>query len=189
MIKKFKDFISEKISVLDVDKPSVASTANKLNDLESQIKEFNTKKVDLENIYKLSINEKDLVSKLSARKFINPVSSKSQMEFNNPLLGKYSRVCDLKKQITDLEKEQSETDKSIKGKESEIGPNPTMKDSLMDDIKGKKTDIDNIKRRLQELKNEADRLERLTMKELQELQREIQSGTREVRQDRSQTQT
>jgi nucleoside-diphosphate-sugar epimerase len=51
--------------------------------------------------------------------------------------GNHVRVCDLKKQITDLEKEQSETDKSIKDKELEIGPNPTMKDSLMDDIKGK----------------------------------------------------
>jgi len=185
MIRKFKDFISEKISVLDVDKPSVATTANELNDLESHIKEFNSKKVDLENIYKLSVNEKDLINKLSARKFINPVSSKSQMKFNNPLLGKYSRVCDLKKQISDLEKEQSEVDKSVKGKESEIGSNPTMKDSLLNDIQSKKTDIERIKTKLQELKSESDRLERLTVKELQDIQREIQSGTREVRQDRS----
>ena len=187
MIKKFKDFISEKISVSDVDKPSVASTANQLNDIESQIKEFRAKKVDLENIYKLSTDEKDLVSKLSAGMFINSVSSKSNMEFNNPLLGKYSRVCDLKKQITDLEKEKSETDESIKGKESEIGSNPTKKDSLMDDIKGKKTDIDKIKKRLKELNDEADRLERLTMEELKEMEEEIKSGTREIRQDRSQT--
>jgi predicted nucleic acid-binding Zn-ribbon protein len=185
MIKKFKNFISEKISVLDVDKPSVASTANHLNDLESHIKEFNTKKVDLENIYKLSVNEKDIVRKLSARKFINPVSSKSQMEFINPLLGKYARVCDLKKQISDLEKEQSEVDKSVKGKESEIGSNPSMKDSLLNDIQSKKTDTERIKTKLQELRTESDRLERLTMKELQEIQKEIQTGTREVRQDRS----
>ena len=75
--------------------------------------------------------------------------------------------------LSDLEKEQSEVDKSVKGKESEIGSNPSMKDSLLNDIQSKKTDTERIKIKLQELKAESDRLERLTMKELQEIQKEI----------------
>ena len=75
------DFINETISNANINLSSIrrmnfSSTSNKLNYLESQIKEFNMKKFDLENIYKLSINEKDLISKLSARRFINKVSSK-----------------------------------------------------------------------------------------------------------------
>ena len=90
-------------------------------------------------------------------------------------------------EISDLEKEQGEVDNSIKDKESQIGPNPTLKDSISQDIKTKKTDVENIKRKIQEIKAESDRLERLTMKELQEMQKEIVSGTRDVRQSRSKT--
>jgi hypothetical protein len=186
IITKYNLFLEEMISVLDTDSASVASAANKINDLEKNVKEFNQKKVDLENIYMTATDEKNLVANLSARKFINPVSSKSQMQFFNPLLGKYSRVCDLKKQIINLEKEQVTLSDSIKDKESQISPNPSLKDSLTQDIKTKKTDIENIKRKISEIKSECDRLERLTMDELQEIQKEIQSGTREVNQARSQ---
>ena len=186
IVKRFKNFISEKISVLDVDSPSIASSANKINDIEKNVREFNQKRVDLENIYMTATDEKNLVANLSSRKFINPVNSKSQMQFLNPLLGKYARVCDLKKQISDLEKEQGTVDNSIKDKQAQIGPNPTAKDSLTKDIQTKKTDVENIKRRISEIKSECDRLERLTMDELQEMQKEIQSGTKEVNQARSQ---
>jgi len=186
IITKFNIFLKEKISVINTDSPSVASSANNINDIEKHIKEFNQKKIDLQNIYMTATDEKNLVANLSARKFINPVSSKSQMQFFNPLLGKYARVCDLKKQINDLEKEQSTVDNSIKDKQSQIGPNPTLKDSLTKDIQTKKTDVENIKRKISEIKSECDRLERLTMDELQEMQKEIQSGTKEVNQARSQ---
>jgi hypothetical protein len=110
IITKYNLFLKEKISVINTDSPSVASSANNINDIEKYIKEFNQKKVDLENIYMTATDEKNLVANLSARKFINPVSSKSQMQFFNPILGKYARVCDLKKQINDLEKEQGTVD-------------------------------------------------------------------------------
>ena len=185
IITKYNLFLKEKISVINTDSPSVASSANKINDIEKNVREFIQKRVDLENIYMTSTDEKNLVANLSSRKFINPVSSKSQMQFLNPLLGKYARVCDLKKQISDLEKEQVTVDNSIKDKQSQIGPNPTLKDSLTKDIQTKKTDVENIKRRISEIKSECDRLERLTMDELQEMQKEIQSGTKEVNQARS----
>jgi len=187
IITKYNLFLKEKISVVNTDSPSIASAANSINDIEKNIKEFNQKKVDLENIYITSTDEKNLIANLSARKFINPVSSKSQMHFLNPLLGKYSRVCDLKKQISDLEKEKGKIDDSTKDKQSQIGTNPTLKDSLTKDIQTKKTDIENIKRRISEIKLECDRLERLTMKELQEMQKNIQSGSKEVKQARSES--
>lgn len=181
MIKNFKKFISEKVSVLDSDSPSIASKANSLNKLEDYIKEFNNKKIELQNIYMTSIDEKDLISKLSSRKYINQVNTKSQMNFENPLLAKFATVCDLRKQIVDLEKEIETIKKSIGEKESSIKTNPSSKDSLMDDIKSKRTDIDRLKTKIQDVKNEADRLERLTITSLQEMQNEIIKGTREVR--------
>jgi chromosome segregation ATPase len=187
IVKRFKDFIFEKISIVNTDSPSIISSANSLNDLESHIKEFNMKKVEIENIYKTAENETNLIDNLKSRGYINPTTNKSQMEFKNPLLGKYASVCDLKKKVSDLEKEQGEVDNSIKDKESQIGTNPTLKDSITQDIGTKRTDIENIKKRIQEIKAESDRLERLTMKELQEMQKEIVSGTRDVRQARSKT--
>jgi hypothetical protein len=185
VIKKYQTFVSEKIAVVNTDTPTVASAANTINQLDDNIKEFNTRRIELENIYKTSIDEKDLVSKLSARKFINPVNAKSSMKFFNPLFSKYSGVCDLKKQVVDLEKEQSTIETTIKDKESDIGKNPSSKDGILNDIKTKKTDIESIKTKLATIKSEADRLERLTMQELQEMQKEIVSGTKEVRQGRS----
>ena len=185
VIKKYKSFLSEKIAVVNTDTPTVASAANNINQLEDNIKEFNNRRIELENIYKTSIDEKDLVSKLSARKFINPVNTKSSMKFLNPLFTKYSGVCDLQKQIVDLEKEQSTIETTIKDKESNMGKNPSSKDSILNDIQTKKTDIESIKKKLTSIKSEADRLERLTMQELQEMQKEIVSGTKEVRQGRS----
>ena len=181
MIKNFEKFISEKISVLDSDSPSIASKANSLNKIEDHIKEFNNKKTELQNIYLTSVDEKDLISKLSARKYINQVNTKSQMNFDNPLLAKFANVCDLRKQISDLQKEVENINKSITDKESSIKTNPSSKDSVMEDIKAKRTDIDRLKAKIQDVKNEADRLERLTVTSLQDMQNEIIKGTREVR--------
>lgn len=187
IVKRFKDFIFEKISVVNTDTPSTISSVNNLNDMESHIKEFNSKKVEIENIYKTAQDETSLIDNLKARGYINPTTNKSQMVFKNPLLGKYATVCDLKKKISDLEKEQGSVDDSIKDKQSQIGSNPSLKDSITQDIDTKRTDVENIKRKIQEIKAESDRLERLTMKELQEMQKEIVSGTRDVRQTRSKT--
>jgi chromosome segregation ATPase len=183
-IKRFKDFILEKIAVSSTDSPNIASSINNINDLEKHLTEFNTKKTDLQNIYMTATDEKDLMNKLSAKQFINSALNKTQMKFENPLLGKYSSVCDFKKQISDLEKENTEVEKSIEDKKSQIGPNPTLKDSLTQDIESKTTDVSRIKARISELKAESDRIERLTMKELQELQKKIFNDTREIRQGR-----
>jgi len=187
IIKNFEKFINEKIAVVNSDTPSVASAANTINQLEENIKEFNTRRIELENIYKTSIDEKDLVSKLSSRKFINPVNTKSNMEFFNPLFAKYSRVCDLQKQMMDLEKEQSKIDTSIKETESQIGQNPSSKDGFLKDIQSKKTDIERIKTKLSTIKSEADRLERLTMTEIKDIQKRILDETKEIKQGRSLT--
>ena len=187
IIVKFNTFLKEKVSVVNTDTPSTISSVNNLNDMESHIKEFNSKKVEIENIYKTAQDETSLIDNLKARGYINPTTNKSQMEFKNPLLGKYATVCDLKKKISDLEKEQGSVDDSIKDKQSQIGSNPSLKDSITQDIDTKRTDVENIKRKIQEIKAESDRLERLTMKELQEMQKEIVSGTRDVRQTRSKT--
>ena len=184
MIKKFKDFISEKISVSTADRPNIASAINSVNELEEHIKEFNNKKTDLQNIYMTATDEKDLLNKLSARQFIDTALTKTQMKFKNPILAKYAITCDYKKQISDLEKQQSEIDKSIQDKQSEIGPNPSLKDSLTKDIESKRSDISRIKARITELKSESERMERQTMKELEELQRQILSDTREIKRGR-----
>jgi len=187
IITKFNTFLKEKMSVINTDSPSIISSVNKLNDMESHIKEFNSKRVEIENIYITAKDETSLIDNLKARGYINPTTNKSQMQFKNPLLGKYASICDLKKKISDLEKEQGEVDSSIKDKESQMGTNPSLKDSLTQDIKTKKTDVENIKRRIGEVKAECDRLERLTMKELQEMQKELTSGIMDVRQTRSKT--
>ena len=184
MILNFIEFINEKISVFTTDRPNIASDINNINKLEEFIKEFNNKKTDLQNIYMTAKDEKDLINKLVARQFIDSTTDKSQMKFKNPLLAKYSTTCDYKKQIFDLENEQKEIEKSVENKQSQIGPNPTLKDSLTKDIQSRRTDISRIKTRISELKSESERIERLTIKELEQLQKQIIDNTREVRRGR-----
>lgn len=184
-ILNFLDYISEKISVLNTDGPSVISSVNQINDLESHIKEFNSKKTELMNIYLTAKDEVSLIDNLKARGFINPSTNKSEIEFKNPLLGKFGNVCNLRKKIKDLESQEVEVNNSIKDKESQLTQNPSMKSSTTEDIKLKKTDIESIKRKIGEIKAESDRIERLTMKELQEMQDKLTSGTKDVRQSRS----
>ena len=187
IITKFNTFLKEKISVVNTDSPSIISSVNRLNDMESHIKEFNSKRVEIENIYITAKDETSLIDNLKARGYINPTTNKSQMVFKNPLLGKYATICGLKKKISDLEKEQGEVDGSIKDKESQMGANPSLKDTITQDIKTKKTDVENIKRRIGEIKAECDRLERLTMKDLQEMKNQLVSGLKDVRQVRSES--
>jgi septal ring factor EnvC (AmiA/AmiB activator) len=184
MILKFLEFINEKISVSTTDKPSIASDINNLNNLEGFIEEFNNKKTTLQNIYMTARDEKDLINKLSASQFIDSTTNKSQMKFKNPLLGKYSTSCDYNKQILDLENEQKEIEISVGEKQSQVGPNPTLRDSLTQDIQSKKTDISRIKARISEIKSESERIERLTMKDLEEMRKQIIEGTGEVKKGR-----
>lgn len=185
IIKKFKIFLLEKISVSNTDTPSTISLINKTNDLQKNIGEFSSKKNELENVYLISPDEITLIENLKKGGFIESGTTKSEMVFKNPILGKYATVCDFKKQIKDLQDKESRINTEVKEKESQMSSNPSMQTSFSEDIKSKKNEIENIKKRLSEIKSESDRLERMTMKEFGELQKDLTNDTKDIRQSRS----
>ena len=81
----------------------MASNINHNNNTKDQIDEFNNKKSTIENIYKTYVDEKDLINKLSSQKLIDKKTDiKKNINFTNPLLSEYATICDLKRNVDDI---------------------------------------------------------------------------------------
>jgi len=183
-LKNYNEFLNEKIMATNTDTPAVLNDINQVNDLEKHLQEFNSKKVDLENIYKTSTDENNLLSVLKGRGFISPTTNKKEMKFQNPILGKYAQVCDFKKQVDDLTKQMTSIDSKIKEKELQIKDNPTQKSTIDIEIKTITTDKDNIKNRLNSIKDESDRQEREVMEYFREMESQLNVGKKNIKQSR-----
>ncbi len=182
MIKKYIDFIAEDLSTSKVDTPTIASNIADLNQMSEHIKDYNQRKTELLRVYLQSKDELELISALFNKKFIE---SKTSKKFTNPLFQEYSGVCDLNRQMNDIKKQKEEIETSIKGKEETIGTNPSMKDSLLKDISNKKTDVNNLMRRLNDLKVNSDRLYKKTLEKLEQMKKQITDKGKQITQDRS----
>ena len=105
MIKNYKSFVNELYNVYQNDPTELASQKLHANDMEKHIKEFLTKKTNLDNIYVTYKDEKDLISKLSAQKFIEQnTSDKKKIKFLNPLIGLYAQAAEKKRELRNIEK-------------------------------------------------------------------------------------
>lgn len=182
IIKSYTEFLLEDLSTSKVDTPTIASNISDLNQMSKDIKDYNQRKSELLRVYLQAKNELELISELFNKKFIE---SKTSKKFTNPLLQEYSGVCDLNRQMNDVKKQKEEIEKSIKGKEETIGTNPSMKDSLIEDISNKKTDVNNLMRRLSDLKANSDRLYKKTLEKLGQMKSEIMNKNKQITQDRS----
>jgi chromosome segregation ATPase len=170
MIRTYKSFVNELYNVYQNDPAELASQKLYANDMENYIKEFLTKKVTLDNIYIIYKDEKDLISKLSAQKFIEQnTTDKKKIKFLNPLLGLYAQAAEKKRELKNIEKEISDQDQLISDRKGQISENPEAKVSLQQDINYTTSKINDLKSRLSKIKNEIVSLERSTEKKLKEM--------------------
>lgn len=186
IIKSYTEFILEDLLTSKVDTPTIASNISDLNQMSEDIKDYNQRKNELKRIYLQAKDELELVSELFNKKFIE---SKTTKKFTNPLFQEYSGVCDLDRKMSDIRKEMEQINISIKDKEKSMGTNPSMKDSLLKDIANKKTDTNNLIRRINDLKADSDRLYRNTLDKLEEMKKEITDKNKQITKDRSNIKT
>lgn len=152
------------------DAPEFAVDKTNTNKLQADIKEFLTKKTVIDNIYLTYKDEKDLISKLYAQKFIPAnTSNKKRIQFINPLIGFYAQASEKKRQLRSLEDELQNKKDDISSKNSLMVSNPDTKDALQNDVDYTQTKIGEINDKISKIKNEIVSLERSTEKKLKEM--------------------
>jgi hypothetical protein len=169
MILTFEQFISEKFIPQPDDSIVAASDKNFANDEEQLIAKFNSYKVDIENIYKSYFNEKDLQNKLFNKGFIvNKSADPKKKNFKNKYLGKWAKICSLKRQLEDLEE-------IIKGNQDDI---ENYKKTISDN-KGNQSILDYTG---DKMGNTNDRIEKNSQK-FKEIEKEIFDLDRELKKE------
>jgi len=173
MIKKYSEFIVENYFPDNTDSPEIASDMNGFNDISNQIKEFNTKKVTINNIYMTYTDEKDLINKLSSQKFIDNTSDKKSIKFHNPILGMWAQSCEKRRDLKEIDDQIKKWQEDIKNEESNLKSNPSSKDTVDANIK---LTQDKIKEKTQEVSKkqmEIANLEKLANDKLKSLSDEL----------------
>lgn len=206
MIKNFSEFINEVYQEFSTDSDEMARNKMSINDLEKYIREFQSKKTILHNIYMRYKTEDELMSKLKSGKFIanyevdskNPqrvkatnIKDSRRMKFLNPLLAEVARVSEKRREIINLEKDITKQEETIKDRQSAIQQDPQLKDSFTEDIKNTEGKIDNIQKRIDEIKAEISVIENQTKIKFQQMRKDFQLKSKILAkdlQDRKQTQ-
>lgn len=173
MIKKYLKFISETYFPDQTDAPEMSSDMNKFNDVESDIKDFDKYRVSISNIYMTYTDEKDLVNKLSAQKFIDKTDNKKKMKFHNPVLGLWAQSCEKRRELKDVDDQIKKWKEDIKNEEDNIKNNPSSKESGTANIK---LIEDKIKQKTQDVTKkqmEIANLEKLAKDKLKSLKDEL----------------
>lgn len=170
MIKKYIDFVKEKYNVYQNDPTELASDKSYFNKSENDIKEFLSKKTTIDNIYKTYTDEKDLIKKLFAQKFIPlNTSDKNKIKFTNPLIGLYAMSAEKSRQLRSLENELLTQTDTLSQRQTAINTNPDASDSLQNDVSYTQTKISDIKSKITKLKDEIVTLERNTRDKLKQM--------------------
>jgi len=173
MIKKYSEFILETYFPEQTDSPEISSDMNRFNDIENNIKDFDKYKVTISNIYMTYTDEKDLINKLSAQKFIDKTDNKKKIKFHNQVLGLWAQSCEKRRELKDVDDQLKKWKEDIKNEEDNIKSNPSSKESGTANIK---LIEDKIKQKLQDVTKkqlEIANLEKLAKDKLKSLKDEL----------------
>jgi hypothetical protein len=162
-IKNFDNFINEVYQPTQGDAPEVASQMNNFNSKEAMIKDFETHKVDVNNIYMTYKDEADLINKLAARKLIvKKTSNKKEIKFTNELLAIWAQSCEKRRDLKEIDDNIKKLEEDNINRQENIKNNPSLKDSENESIKmnsdkitSKKTEIANLQKEILNLEKEA----------------------------------
>lgn len=205
MIKKFGEFINEIYSETDTDTDSMVRAKTDLNQKESWIREYSSKRTILLNIFMTYQNEADFIQKLKARKLIynfeldpsnvqrvktTSVKDSKRMKFINPLLEEVAKIGDKKRQIKNLETDITEKEKTIDARQDSISRDAMLKPSFQEDIDAMTQKISDKNAKIEELKNEIKTLETQSRNKLAQMRREVIQLNKQIVddiQDRKQT--
>lgn len=134
MIKNYKDFILEDLEPAKNDSIDIVSSKNALNKMEEEIKEYNTKRGTLYNLYMKSLNELELNRQLTSNKFLDANDPK-KIIFSNKLLGMSAEIFKKQRQINNMNLSVDKMKKDLDNEKTNIKNNPSSKQYGDENIK------------------------------------------------------
>lgn len=177
----YNKFISEKYQLNPNDAPEITSQKRSFNDLEANITEYNLKKVNLDNIYKTYIDDKDLANKLKAQKLLegNPSDVKT-IRFTNPLLSIHAQISRKMREIMDIEKLIQTYQQTISNKEDASDGNKDVANALKQDIQENEEKIASKKTEIQKLDSEIMILKKQIDSEITKMKKQLIDSQRRI---------
>lgn len=177
-IKRFEQFDINK------EKPPVdiGTDMNNFNGSENNIKDFNTKKNTLLNIYMTYKPDQnpstgtpvDLYQKLLSAKFIKP--GEKTISFINPIFAIYSEFCSKKRQAQDITNTIEQKKKGI----SDTQANVTDKDTANTDIENLNKDIQDQTNKLNLLNKEISDLQKSSQKQITDNVKNLETSKKRI---------
>jgi hypothetical protein len=134
-IKKFKQFISEKIEVLPTDRAEDAANKNKINKIEKDVKDYVKFKTQISNIYKKYNDPQQIETELlkifklmnqeapkKIKQFVDALKQddNKMIMFPNDLIGSWIELCRRKKNLEKIEAELSKLENDSKQEEKNL---------------------------------------------------------------------
>lgn len=186
-IKRFLEFILEKFNPEESDSVILKSKKNLYNKREILIKKFNEDKNKLKFIYMTAINDEDLINKLFINKYIlKKTNEPKEMDFVNPHLRKLAEIADNLRKSKDLEKIAKGNNDDLESYSKQISD----ADNSQSVIKSTETKIETTKKRLQDNKVSAKKIEmdsrridKKVGKEIEKLKEEQAETKKEISQE------
>ena len=150
------------------DKPvDVATDMNTFNSSEENIKDFNSKKSALLNIYltyqqdatPTDATPTDLYRKLLSGKFIKPGNVNSKIIFTNPLFAVYSEYCAKSRELKNISGTLDQKKQELEAKQGDTSGDAETRNNdiqtLNNDIQDKMKSLDQLKRDISSLQKSA----------------------------------
>ena len=179
MIKKYLNFLETYIPE-QTDAPEIASDMNTFNASEDQVKEFDTKKITISNIYLTYKDEKDLIDKLVSQKFIDRAGDKKTIKFHNPLLGLWAQSCEKRRELKDIEDQMGKLNQSIKDEQENLKNNPSSADTVNANIKSTEDNITQKKQEITKKQTEILNIEKLAKDKLKQFKDELTNSKKRL---------
>jgi len=187
IILNFKNFVSENLEVSSTDRPGVISGKNYLNDMSRYIKEYNSKKTTLQNIYTKYTDDKELLALLKSNGFIDKTEDNiRKIKFLNPLFAVFYQACEKMRQIQNVSKE-IEKIKQSKSEKEKMEETDTLTSAKPEGVKSDSDQLnDSLKDKTKELnflQTEIKKIQELVKVKEKQIEDEIKSATKIIKND------
>jgi len=180
-IKGYKLYLeADAIQPNSADTTQVAADKNNMNATIQNVSEFNSRKANLTNIYMTYKDEKDLVNKLIAQKFINKGTKITDVVFINPLLGMWAQCAQKRRELQDLQNTINQENKTLTDTTNSLNNNPSSKETINQNIDNDKKQIGDDRKTLNDLNKTVQSMEKDVMDRLNQIKTSTQKEQQNI---------
>lgn len=180
-IKGYKLYLeADVIQPNSADTTQVAADKNNMNATIQNVSEFNSRKANLTNIYMTYKDEKDLVNKLIAQKFINKGTKITDVVFINPLLGMWAQCAQKRRELQNLQNKINQENKTLTDTTNSLNNNPSSKETINQNIDNNKKQIADDRKILNDLNKTVQSMEKDVINRLNQIKTAAQKQQQNI---------